>query len=280
LNRLVLAAAVAAPSLIAFMGFVFLGAALAARQPHAVVMQMNMFAPHDVIAVDGDAVVWRNGANRSHTITADDGSFDSGPLAPGGSFALTLSLGSHKYHCRIHKFMRGVVDVYALALTGPAHAALGTTARFTGSAPEGVTSVSVESLAADGSWMPREAVFPAPDGSFSFAVPAERTTLRARAGGAMSPALELRVSPRVTLTRSGRELHVATQPAQPGARVVLERYDLLRFNWFPVARARLSAGSDATFTYRVRGREFLRARLARPVGGFAPATSPTLRVGR
>jgi plastocyanin len=271
--------AAAAALLSAAAGLVLPGAAEAARQPQSVVMEMNSFAPHDVTAVAGDEVIWRNGDSRTHTVTADDGSFDSGPLAPGASFSLSLPLGPHTYHCRIHRFMRGVVNVYALALSGPAHAPVGTSARFRGAAPEGVTSVALESLAPGGSWTPIELVSPAPDGSFSLSVPAERATLRARAGAATSPVLELRVSPRVVATRSGGTIEVTTEPAQPGARVALERYDLLRFDWFRVARARLSAGSHATFAYRPRGREYLRVKLTRPVGGYATATSPPLRAG-
>jgi hypothetical protein len=193
---------------------------------------------------------------------------------------LSLPLGPHQYHCRIHRFMRGTVTVYALALSGPSHASAGTSARFRGVAPEGFGPVALESLAPDGSWTTLEVVSPAPDGSFSVLVPAARATLRARAGSATSPVLELRVSPRLTLNHLGGTIEAIADPAQPGARIVLERYDLLRFHWFTVARARLSAGSRATFTYRARGPEYLRARLTRPVGGYATAKSPPLRVSR
>ena len=46
------------------------------------------------------------------SITADDGSFSSGNLAPGATFQTTLSAqGSYPYHCAIHPTMRGTVSV-------------------------------------------------------------------------------------------------------------------------------------------------------------------------
>jgi plastocyanin len=48
----------------------------------------------------------------THDIVANDGSFDSGNLAPGGSFQTTLSgEGTHPYHCSIHPTMTGEVRV-------------------------------------------------------------------------------------------------------------------------------------------------------------------------
>ena len=39
----------------------------------------------------GDTVVWVNDDTRSHNVTADDGSFDSGAIAPGDSFSFTFN---------------------------------------------------------------------------------------------------------------------------------------------------------------------------------------------
>ena len=39
----------------------------------------------------GDTVVWVNDDNRPHNVTADDGTFDSGSIAPGGSFSFTFT---------------------------------------------------------------------------------------------------------------------------------------------------------------------------------------------
>ena len=47
---------------------------------------------------------WTNVSERTHTVTSDDGSFDSGELVPGGVVlaALRRSPGAFPYHCTIH----------------------------------------------------------------------------------------------------------------------------------------------------------------------------------
>ena len=49
-----------------------------------------------------------------HRIVADDGSFDTGVMVPGGSFTLNAGAAgtSVSYHCTIHSRMKGkmVVD--------------------------------------------------------------------------------------------------------------------------------------------------------------------------
>ena len=55
-----------------------------------------------------------------HTVTANDASFDSGYISPGGTFARTFAkVGVYPYHCTIHKFMKGEVVVVPVALAGP-----------------------------------------------------------------------------------------------------------------------------------------------------------------
>jgi len=70
------------------------------------------FTPHAVTVTEGDRVFFRNNGATTHTATADDGAFDSGNLAPGGVFAVTMpTIGSFSYHCSIHLAMTGVIDV-------------------------------------------------------------------------------------------------------------------------------------------------------------------------
>ena len=60
----------------------------------------------------GQTVVWVNEDAVPHTVTADDGSFDSGNIDPGRSWARTFtSAGSIAYHCTPHPFMKGTVRV-------------------------------------------------------------------------------------------------------------------------------------------------------------------------
>ena len=58
-------------------------------------------------------VVWVNQDTMTHTVIADNGSFDSGPIAPGKTYAHTfLTEGvSVAYHSSIHPFLHGVVNV-------------------------------------------------------------------------------------------------------------------------------------------------------------------------
>lgn len=57
-------------------------------------------------------VLWTNDDTTEHTVTADDGSFDSGPISPGDNFDNTFDTpGDFGYHCSIHPFMTGVVIV-------------------------------------------------------------------------------------------------------------------------------------------------------------------------
>ncbi|MBV8159666.1 MAG: cupredoxin domain-containing protein [Acidimicrobiia bacterium] len=48
-----------------------------------------------------------------HSVTADDGSFDTGIFTKSsGPKTITLSkTGTFKYHCQVHSFMHGTIDV-------------------------------------------------------------------------------------------------------------------------------------------------------------------------
>lgn len=60
----------------------------------------------------GDTVVWTNTGEIEHTVTADDGSFDSGNIAPGGTFEYTFTEeGDFAYHCEPHPFMVASITV-------------------------------------------------------------------------------------------------------------------------------------------------------------------------
>ena len=50
-----------------------------------------------------DIVTWTNLGSGPHTVTADDGSFDSGPLVPGTCFSQPFpTAGLVTYHCALH----------------------------------------------------------------------------------------------------------------------------------------------------------------------------------
>ncbi|MHB8571503.1 MAG: IPT/TIG domain-containing protein [Candidatus Dormibacteria bacterium] len=77
----------------------------------AVSIRYPAFHPNPVNANVGDSVTWTNGDSFNHTVTADNGSFDSGPLAGGQSFTIANIQQGFTYHCTIHPFMKGTVNL-------------------------------------------------------------------------------------------------------------------------------------------------------------------------
>ena len=60
----------------------------------------------------GTTVTWTNNDATTHTVTADDGSFDSGNIPVGGTFTHTFSAaGTVAYHCSIHTTMKANIVV-------------------------------------------------------------------------------------------------------------------------------------------------------------------------
>ena len=74
---------------------------------------VNMtFTPASITVTPGTTVTWNNNDNMTHTVTADDNSFNSGNIGTGASFAKTFSVaGTFTYHCSIHPSMTGKVVV-------------------------------------------------------------------------------------------------------------------------------------------------------------------------
>jgi plastocyanin len=70
------------------------------------------FVPSKVTIKVGGTVSWTNGGSSVHTITADDGRFDSGDVQKGKTFSRTFeSTGTFSYHCSIHPTMKAQVVV-------------------------------------------------------------------------------------------------------------------------------------------------------------------------
>jgi plastocyanin len=70
------------------------------------------FEPAMVMIEPGTTVTWTNAGDRPHTVTADDGSFDSGRLDPGEQFSFTFDQpGTFTYICGFHPEMQGSVMV-------------------------------------------------------------------------------------------------------------------------------------------------------------------------
>src|SRR5215213_10231188 len=70
------------------------------------------FEPGTLSVPVGATVTWTNTGSRPHTVTADDGSFDSGRLDPGEQFSQTFyQPGTYTYHCGFHPEMQGTIVV-------------------------------------------------------------------------------------------------------------------------------------------------------------------------
>lgn len=73
-------------------------------------IQSSAFNPAAVTVMVSGSILWVNSDNMVHTVTADNGSFDSGDLQPGASFGFTFNVvGPHYYHCKYHSEKTGVV---------------------------------------------------------------------------------------------------------------------------------------------------------------------------
>ena len=100
--------------ILAACGFLSRTGPVEARQAAAFEISVVDFAfePGTVSVPVGATVTWTNTGSRPHTVTADDGSFDSGRLDPGEEFSLTFDQpGTFTYHCGFHPEMRGSIVV-------------------------------------------------------------------------------------------------------------------------------------------------------------------------
>jgi len=205
------------------------------------------FAPGLIQVLVGDTVVWRNGDGTNHTVTADNGAFDSGYLSSGATFSRVFAkLGRYAYHCTIHKFMHGTVVVVPIALQGPGRPVVsGGRVVLQGLAPTGTTSVVVETLGT-GQQVSRR-VTPAGDGSFTVALRLARPgSVHARVRRLTSTPVRIRVAPRVTARLRDGALVALVSPPRAGARAVLQQYDRERFAWRAISHGRVDSASHVS----------------------------------
>jgi plastocyanin len=70
------------------------------------------FQPGSLEVAAGTTVTWTNDDPAPHTVTAADGSFDSGTLASGATFSQVFdAAGTFAYACAIHPTMTGTIIV-------------------------------------------------------------------------------------------------------------------------------------------------------------------------
>lgn len=122
---------------LAIIAAALVGAVLAlpaAADDVQVAVQDNEFVPKSVEISVGDTVVWSHQGSRPHTVTADDGSWDSNPDCPSNIASCMVAgqsyerqfdqAGTFPYYCKLHGSaggggMAGVVVVKAAQTSPP-----------------------------------------------------------------------------------------------------------------------------------------------------------------
>ena len=88
--------------------------AAGAAQPatHTVVIDAVRFAPEVVTVKTGDTVIWINKDPFPHTVTSQDGRFDSREILPGKSWRYkAIKAGVFPYMCTLHPSMKATFRV-------------------------------------------------------------------------------------------------------------------------------------------------------------------------
>jgi plastocyanin len=68
-----------------------------------IVLADNRYQPATLTVRPGTTIAWVNNGANLHTISAQDGSFESGAIPPGKAFVYTFSKpGTYAYFCRQH----------------------------------------------------------------------------------------------------------------------------------------------------------------------------------
>jgi plastocyanin len=259
-----------------------LASAPAAHAQSVVTAQFQAFSPGQVDVLPGETIRWQNVSDRTHTVTADDESFDSGDLLPGTTFEHAFAApGSFPYHCRIHPGMVGEVDVTPVLLDQLPTLAVpaGDPVTFSGRTADPASTVRVERAVGD-SYETMATTQPAADGTWRVALQARSSgDYRAANEAGASQTRRLLVSDRQVIVRPTREgLAVTVTPPVPYGRIALQLDLRDRFGWWPSVRTRLDYVSQARF--RVPRRTRARVVLLADDGWTALATSKPLLSGR
>jgi len=261
---------------------VLLAAALVLAGPSGAVpriaevnIQFSAYGPSQLDVLPGQTVRWTNVSERTHTVTSDDGLFDSGDVPGGADFRFTFNtVGTYRYHCTIHPGINGEIDVRRVTLETlpPAAVPVGARVEFAGVTADLARPVVVEQHVG-ARYVRVGSTRPEKDGRWSIMLPARSTgDFRAVSGTDVSETQRLLVSERrvlVTPTKSG--LSVTVTPSAPYARFLVEEYLRERFGWWPVGKGRTDYVSQAEV--RVRRPALVRVVLVDTDGWTPLATS-------
>ncbi len=80
----------------------------------------NEFTPRELHIQPGQTVTWMNNGQTGHTVTADEGSFDSHTFQPGAQYTHTFTTpGRYPYYCALHGAAGGYGMAGVIIVDGP-----------------------------------------------------------------------------------------------------------------------------------------------------------------
>ena len=255
----------------------------AATRPQEVSVQFSAYGPSQLDVLPGEAVLWTNVSQRTHTVTSDTGLFDSGHVLTGGRFEFRFNqAGAYRYHCTIHTSIVGEIDVRRVILgTLPTAAVpVGSRVEFSGRTADPSKRIRIQRSLGGSTFTTIAGARPAANGTWKALVSAEATgDYRATAGADVSQTRRLIVGIRrvhIHPTRTG--VSVSVTPSAPYARILVEVYLRERFGWWPVSSGHLDYVSEADV--RVRRPARVRVVLVDRDGWTPIATSPVVQLGK
>jgi plastocyanin len=219
-------------------------------------IEFAAYGPEQLDVLPGQMVLWTNVSERTHTVTSDDGLFDSGDVPSDSRFSFRFNTpGAYRYHCTIHAGIVGEIDVRKVILNGLPTAAVpvGTPVEFDGRTATPGQPVLVQQRVGH-AFRTIGRVKAAANGSWKTTLEARSTgDYRAASGSSASETRRLLVSDRkvhVQATRAGLAVNIT--PASPYAPFLVEVYLRERFGWWPVARGETDYVSNADVRVRRR----------------------------
>ena len=127
------------------------GAAPRSAETKTINMTNFKFDPPTLTVNVGDTITWKNNDQTEHTATADDGTFNTGDVAPGKDASVTMSkAGTFPFYCKYHggpggKGMSGTITVQEAAAQPQPTAAPAAQPTTAPAAPAGATGELVVS---------------------------------------------------------------------------------------------------------------------------------------
>lgn len=262
------------------------------------------FAPAVISIQNGDRVVWKNTDKTARQIVADDGSFKSGMIPPGGSYAHIFPLaGTYPFHDGTRTTEKGTVqvsDTRSVSIQSQARSVLFNRAvtlsgNVATSAPGSTDNQRVTILArpAGSSTFTRVASTTTQNGHWSVLVrPGRNTAYQAIWKNVPSSTELVLVKPRVRLKQTGRRLFSVGVHADANLRyhrVSIQRWVAKRHAWKTLRSVRLTklraTQSEVVVTgvFRMRAAHgtILRALMTKGQAGpaqYGPSASASVRV--